>query len=110
MRHLCKGHVRACTISRTSEFAQLTWPDASARLEAEPTQLLRVSLPVLGHPYVQVKIDALAQQFLDRAAGIAAHLTQPTTPGADHDALLTGSFHVHVGVDAGDRALLVGLV
>src|SRR5262245_22649624 len=39
--------------------------------EAELTQLLRVALPVLGDPHVQIEVDAGAQQLLDLAARLA---------------------------------------
>src|SRR3954447_11323807 len=71
---------------------------ATATLEAELAQLLRVPLPVLGDLHVQVEVDPGAEQRLDLPARVGTDLAQPLAALADHDALLAGPLDVEVGV------------
>src|SRR5690606_29099067 len=82
----------------------------SGRSEPQPAQLLRVTLPVLGHAYVQVQIDPGAEQPLDLGPSPRADLLQAGSLAPDHDRLLAGPLHVHVGVDASEVLLPLDLL
>src|SRR4051812_37523299 len=68
-----------------------------SRSEPELAELLRVALPLLRHPHVQIEVHPNAEQGLDLDPGPTTDVTQPARPGTDHDRLLALPFHVDVG-------------
>src|SRR5258708_37666104 len=64
-------------------------------VEAQPAQLFRIPLPVLGDLDAQVEVYPGAEQGLDLPPRAGADLLEPGALGADHDGLLAGALHVH---------------
>ena len=64
---------------------------AHSGLEPEPTQRLRVRLPVLQHLDAQIKVHIVAEQLDDLLAGIAHNATEAQAILALNNALLAGT-------------------
>ncbi len=82
---------------RTTEIERRSDPGGCPHVrrglvEAQPTQLLGVALPVFGHFDAQVEEDRDPDELLDLLPGIASDLSQPSPLVADDDAFLTWPF------------------
>lgn len=75
---------------RSADTGAAALGPASSRgwLEAELDQLLGVALPVLGHLYMEIQVDAGAEQRFNAFPCVRPDFTEPATPLANDDGLL----------------------
>src|SRR5690349_6113525 len=88
-----------------SSFAPPSGP-SRADLEAKPSELLGVALPLLRNAHVQREEDACADERLDPRSGSLADVRETRALPADDDRLLTVALHDDVRVDVGQIAVL----
>ena len=95
--------VTKATAKKTAKKTASKKAKRRSRLEPQALQLFRVSLPVLGDLHVQVEVDRLTEERLDRPAGLGADLAQPRAAAPDDDGLLAGPLDVDVDADVEQR-------